>query len=113
MTLTRKEILMAFANDQVVQVKEKDGYHDASLAFYTSNQERQYRIKPVTITVNGVECPPVAKSRHSHEQWLVELSFGPCYTGRRAPSKVFVFNTEADARQVFDALIKPFQGEQK
>ena len=112
MTLTRKEILMAFANDEVVQVSVDGVWQDCNIYRYLDLiNGREYRIKPKTITINGVECtaPP--------EEARGTLDHVTVHVGRigEHPSELirFLFNTEADARQVFDALIKPFQGEQQ
>ena len=104
MTLTRKEILTAFANDEVVQVWY-DKWFSSTLKEYVEAPHRDYRIKPKTILINGVECPPETPDG----KFSVNVSFGKsdCYD-----CLYLHFNTEADARQVFDALVKPF-GEQQ
>lgn len=107
MTLTRKEILMAFANDQVVQVNIDGVWQDCNIYRYLDLiNEREYRIKPTTITVNGVECPtPV--------QFTGSGGFGVTISSTFEGRKNYLFATEEDAKQVFDALCLPFKGDGK
>jgi hypothetical protein len=107
MTLTRKEILIAFANDQVVQIKVDGVWQDCNIYRYLDLiNMREYRIKPATITVNGVECPaPITHGAiYENPEWFVVSV--RVYKGIE---KIMYFNAESDARQVFDALILPFK----
>jgi hypothetical protein len=77
---------------------------------YKDKEGCEYRIAPETIVVNGVEVPlplsigpnqPIPSYRVAV---LVGGGFGP-------DSTQLYYATEADARTVFQALIKPFKGE--
>lgn len=109
MTLTRKEILMAFANDKVVQVQTlcgNSGWTDTNLTeFVTALCHSAYRLKPATITVNGVECP--AKSMQT-TGYQLDINLRTYDTGTVKCCTTW-YATSADARQVFDALILPFK----
>lgn len=58
------------------------------------------RIKPLTITVNGVECPK--PSTKSGRNW-VSIT---CANGRES---IYCFDPMEDAIEVYEALIKPFK----
>lgn len=103
MTLTRKEILMAFTDDKVVQKCHEHcaDWRSVTLEEYVDYPKANYRIKPDRILVNGVDCP----TETPDGKFYVSVSFGKhtCYD-----SLYLHFNTEADAKQVFEALVLPF-----
>jgi hypothetical protein len=107
MTLTRKEILHAFADDKVVQKCHEHcaDWRSVTLEDYVDYPKANYRIKPETILVNGVECPAPMPHENVAGAPLWYAVVVRIYQGTE---KVFYFNTEADARQVFAALVKPF-----
>lgn len=63
----------------------------------------EWRIKPATLTINGVECPAPTRGRNFV---IVRLVFDEAHTDDA--EYVAWYNAEADALQVFNALTKPF-----
>jgi len=96
------DILTAIAKDKDVRIERLN----TSLTWVPSDintvfnyPDDQFRIKPVTIMVNGVECPAPLPERSG--AW-VSLS------GSRRVDKTLWYTTQADADAVFAALVKPF-----
>ena len=64
------------------------------------NPRKEYRIKSETVMVNGVECPEATGFTCAPEWNIVIKIDGDKLT--------LNYETEADARKVFDALCLPF-----
>ena len=104
------EILHAIADGKEIQyrycsVDWHDVYHDRLLKLlaYDGQDKPNYkfRIKPATITINGVECDACTK----HGSYYVTIR------GSEVRQQDLRFETEAARDAAYAALIKPF-GEQ-
>lgn len=100
------DILRAIADGKkiecrIYQSKRVGNWREANLQDVCNNPgDMEYRIAPETVTVNGVECPK--PNQESKCYWVTIARTN----GHR---ETYRFDTESDARTVFDALCKPFK----
>jgi hypothetical protein len=95
------DILIAIADGHTEFQKQ---YHDSPtwhnigldelLIDLGQHRNVKHRIKPKTISINGVECP---KNVEYNDQKIAIL--------RNGSGRIFYFATEADAHAVFEALV--------
>jgi len=94
--------IIAWANGETVQ-SSGDRIHWVDMPEhedFTWCENMFYRVKPKTITVNGVECPAPAQVT-GFAGWLEITSF--------ASKTRYYFESFEAAKQVHEALIKPFK----
>jgi len=72
---------------------------------YHSKPSYTLRIAPETIVVNGVECPKDRKFDVDRQNYKVRIELSTTH----GPITNLYFDTEADAKTVYDALCKPFK----
>lgn len=101
------DILRAIADGKKIQMFEKGVWYDAGLRNFASYCGRtEFRIAPETITINEVECPKPMPNDDSRPSYRVAVIVG---NGCGPDSTQIYYATEADARKVYEALIKPFK----
>ena len=123
--LTGKEALIALANGEKVQAKYKDvpEWSDLSLSSKFSldrfiDLSFKFRLKPRTITINGIECPAPFKPKDGDIYFIVhpamingytEVRFrdGDCHKGL---TQFGAWRTEEEIKQVVAALRQVFGG---
>jgi hypothetical protein len=109
------EILMAIANGEQIQfINSLGNWNDMTNADVLNEiriarfKPSEFRVKPKTILVNGIECPLHIKSDSNIKfGFNVLISCGP-----RDPCGCDVnlwYKYPEDANTVFNALIKPFK----
>jgi hypothetical protein len=86
------------------EVEDAKEWETATLSDYVNRQYRNFRIKPVPIVINGIECtlptkPDVGKPH-------IKISF---LNPDLVECQEYFWNKHSDAKQVFDALKQPFQ----
>lgn len=63
--ISGKEALIALANGEEVETKKKDEITWSSIGFFAVNifkdEKWEFRLKPRTITINGIEAPSIKK----------------------------------------------------
>lgn len=104
------EILHAIADGKEIQARQSNGWKDTgdysvfNAVLMTNKkdalQPEDYRIKPATITINGVECEAPAENDYNWLRVHTQIS-----------QKTITFATTEARDAAYAALIKPF-GEQ-
>ena len=118
--ISGKEALIALANGEEVEcrayeknwINANSKYHHLSLFF---NDSFQFRLKPHTITINGVEVPAPFNGELSHKQYTYVLNtaspdgYGHIkfYDGNVQP--LFCWTDEDEIKQVVSALRSVFK----
>ena len=112
--ISGKEALIALANDQEVE------YFDEKLGEWvymdiTHHFKRDFRLKPRTITINGIEAPTPFNGQLAHKQYAYVLSTAhpkgyddiKFYDGNVQP--LFCWTDEEEIKQVVSALRSVFK----
>lgn len=101
------DILRAIADGKKMQAKDGDDWIDitGSTAINYLSVGGFVRITPETIVVNGVECPKDRKFDVDKQNYKVRIELSTTH----GPITNLYFDTEEDARTVFDSLCKPFK----
>ena len=118
--ISGKEALIALANGKEVECRTNEKnwinanskYHHLSLFF---NDYFQFRLKPHTITINGVEVPAPFNGQLAHKQYAYILSTAhpkgyddiKFYDGNVQP--LFCWTDEDEIKQVVSALRSVFK----
>ena len=118
--ISGKEALIALANGKEVEcrtheknwINANSKYHHLSLFF---NDSFQFRLKPHTITINGVEAPTPFNGQLAHKQYAYILSTAhpkgyddiKFYDGNVQP--LFCWTDEDEIKQVVSALRSVFK----
>ena len=104
------DILRAIADGKEIEYSTEAGYWSkADLGILFRNPGCLFRIKPETITINGVECPAPVKQNGCLPRVSISFRGVPGDDGDLA----FYFACSADAARVFNALVKPFEEHEK
>ena len=113
--MTGKEALIALANDQEVE------YFDEKLGEWvymdiTHHFKRDFRLKPRTITINGIEVPAPFEPKDGDEFWILfESHYSPCGYKLVLPDSQYselcygAWHTEDEIKQVVAALRSIFK----
>ena len=119
--ISGKEALIALANGEEVEcrayeknwINANNNHHPLSLFF---DDSFQFRLKPRTITINGIEVPAPFEPKEGDDYWYM-TSYGKIDTdvwcsdlrdnGRY--SLFGVYRTEAEIKQVVSALRSVFK----
>lgn len=111
--ISGKEAKLAWANGEKVLIKSchwgnfYDLTSDFELCVFDA-EEFQFRLKPRTININGIEVPESSK-RHDKDQvvWVVNTSCENWYDwiyGSDCDSTTLYWKTEDEVKQVVQAL---------
>lgn len=98
------DLLIAIANGEQMQILKRDDTWvdvDSRDALFVVGNSGYCRVKPKTITVNGVEC----RAEASKEDAMYSVVVSIAATGDEC---FLQFETVEDAVIVYEALIKPF-----
>lgn len=112
--ISGKEALMALANDQEVE------YFDEKLGEWvymdiTHHFKRDFRLKPRTITINGIEVPAPFEPKHGEIFWHIDVREICSYNYKQEWSdsdeylQLGAWRTEEEIRQVITALRSIFK----
>ena len=105
--ISGKEALIALANNQEVE------YFDEKLGEWvymdiTHHFKRDFRLKPRTITINGIEVPAPFEPKEGDEVWCIsdDHGCGYCMYDWQINHSVVIgaWRTEAEIKQVVEAL---------
>ena len=105
--ISSKEALIALANNQEVE------YFDEKLGEWvymdiTHHFKRDFRLKPRTITINGIEVPAPFEPKEGDEVWCIsdDHGCGYCMYDWQINHSVVIgaWRTEAEIKQVVEAL---------
>ena len=117
--ISGKEALIALANGKEVEcrayeknwINANNKHHPLSLFF---DDSFQFRLKPPTITINGIEVPAPFKPKHGDEIWFLNPDYGCGYAdGDYDPAESVIqfgaWRTEEEIKQVVSALRSVFK----
>ena len=117
--ISGKEALIALANGQEIEARHKQtgmGWSNAMtlnlFSFHSSLFE--FRLKPRTITINGIEVPAPFEPKHGDEIWFLNPDYGCGYAdGDYDPAESVIqfgaWQTEEEIKQVVSALRSVFK----
>ena len=118
--ISGKEALIALGSGKEVEYKSIDGWGDASLihAFEFLDNNYEFRLKPRTITINGIEVPAPFEPKDGDRVWFIcdDNDFGYAKSesyGDDIKSFYGWWRTEEEIKQVVSALRSIFKGEVK
>lgn len=112
--ISGKEALIALANDQEVE------YFDEKLGEWvymdiTHHFKRDFRLKPRTITINGIEVPAPFEPKHREIFWHIDVREICSYNYKQEWSdsdeylQLGAWRTEEEIKQVVAALRSVFK----
>ena len=119
--ISGKEAKLAWANGKKLQIANKivgEDFYDMDDSNTTLNifdlDFYQFRLKPRTITINGVEAP-CNKSKHDKDDvvWVISTACENWYDwiyGSDCDSNTLYWETEEEIKQVVSALRSIFKG---
>ena len=114
--ISGKEALIALGSGKEVEYKSIDGWGDASLihAFEFLDNNYEFRLKPRTITINGIEVPAPFEPKVGEEYWFIADYISPGYgctqEGTGINSSIGKWKSEEEIKQVVAALRQVFGG---
>lgn len=108
----RSDLLKAIADGKKIEYRDKNSSFDGR--WFTATLKtvatdigvHEFRIAPETILVNGVEVPKPSEKSTAYQVVMQFCNYNSSPTSKCISTW---FDTEADARTVFDALCKPFK----
>ena len=116
--ISGKEALIALANGKTVEVKR---IHDNEwqpaqifgVSVFTDSETTSFRLKPRTITINGIEVP-CNKSKHDKDDvvWVINTACENWHDwiyGSDCDSNTLYWETEEEIKQVVAALRQIFR----
>ena len=115
--ISGKEALIALANGEEVEYKYEESkdwnYDTEQLVFsWIKHDHYQFRLKPRTITINGIEVPAPFEPKEGDEVWFISDDH-PCgYAVIDLHKQKFQFGawrTESEIKQVVKALRSVFK----
>ena len=118
--ISREEAKLAWANGKKLQIANTivgEDFYDMDDSNTTLNifdlDFYQFRLKPRTITINGIEVPAPFEPNHGDEIWFLNPDYGCGYAdGDYDPAESVVqfgaWRTEDEIKQVVAALRKIF-----
>ena len=116
--ISGKEALIALANDRNVE------YFDENLNEWVCMDmahhfKHKFRLKPRTITINGIEVPAPFEPKLGEKYWIIEASDKNSYSyvssfendeQDKSLTKLGAWRTEEEIKQVVSALRSIFKG---
>lgn len=120
--ISGKEAKLAWANGKKLQIANTivgEDFYDMDDSNTTLNifdlDFYQFRLKPRTITINGIEVPAPFEPKHGDEIWFLNPDYGCGYAdGDYDPAESVIqfgaWRTEEEIKQVVCALRSVFKG---
>ena len=126
--ISGKDALIALANGEEVEVKHPhDKWYENWESLNSSGGKffllylldettgYQFRLKPRTISINGIEVPAPFEPKHGDEIWFLNPDYGCGYAdGDYDPAESVIqfgaWRTEEEIKQVVSALRQVFGG---
>lgn len=121
--ISGKEALIALANGEEVEYlnSEKEWVDIKDLPIWwlcVENTGHAIRLKPRTITINGIECPEPFEPKDGDTVYYLDGGYQSGYTClcnssiNAGPYMLVFWRTEEEIKQVVAALRQVFKGEQ-
>ena len=114
--ISGKEALIALAHGGEVEYKSINGWSDVKHlhAYEFFGVCHEFRLKPRTITINGIEVPAPFEPNHGDEIWFFNPDYGCGYAdGDYDPAESVIqfgaWRTEDEVKQVVAALREVFK----
>ena len=115
--ISGKEALIALANGEDVEIKFNgtDGWHkvnkkDAySFEIFLDERNTEFRLKPRTITINGIEVPAPFEPKEGEGYWYItdcECGYGKTRNRNGYRVGIAAWRTEEEIKQVVGVLRK-------
>ena len=115
--LTGKEALIALANGEEVENWNGSIWWDVEGTWQIDvflKTDRKFRLKPRTITINGIEVPAPFEPKVGEKYWFiadyVSSGYSDTKEGTGINSSIGKWKTEEEIRQVVAALRQVFGG---
>ena len=116
--ISGKEALIALVNGEDVEYLEDDNKWnliDKEFVVISALIDCKLRLKPQTITINGIEMPAPFEPKHGDEIWFLHPDYGCGYLdGDYDPAESYAqfgaWRTEDEIKQVVAALRQIFGG---
>ena len=116
--ISGKEALIALANGESVEFLNNGDWGDVGemiILNHFTQDSFKFRLKPRTITLNGIEVPAPFEPNHGDEIWFLNPDYGCGYAdGDYDPAESViqfgVWRTEDEVKQVVAALRQVFGG---
>ena len=115
--ISGKEALIALANGEEVQIKcvKDDEWYDSTQ--WTVGEllrwQGEFRLKPRTITINGIEVPAPFEPKDGDVVWHIfptlEKGYGWCHENGDQMTQFGAWRTESEIKQVVEALRSVFK----
>ena len=116
--ISGKEALIALANGEEVETKKKDEITWSAIGFFAVNifkdENWEFRLKPCTITINGIEVPAPFEPKSGDMVWCLNELSEKGYEARTAydsddfTAHIAYWRTEEEIKQVVAALRSVF-----
>ena len=113
--ISGKEALIALANGEEVEFCHKNCWSwvgEMIIIKHFVDDSFQFRIKPRTITINGIEVPAPFEPKEGDEVWFISDDH-PCGYAvidlHKQKSQFGVWRTEEEIKQVVEALRSVFK----
>ena len=111
--ISGKEALIALANDRDVEYLDEN-LNEWVCMDMAHHFKRKFRLKPRTITINGIEVPAPFEPKVSEEYWFiadyVSSGYSDTKEGTGINSSIGKWKTEEEIIQVIAALRQVFGG---
>lgn len=120
--ISGKEAKLAWANGKKLQIANTivgEDFYDIDDSNTTLNifdlDFYKFRLKPRTITINGIEVPAPFEPKHGDDIWFLNPDYGCGYAdGDYDPAESVIqfgaWRTEEEIKQVVSALRSVFKG---
>ena len=112
--ISGKEALIALANGEEVETKKKDEITWSSIGFFAVNifkdEKWEFRLKPRTITINGIEVPAPFEPGKDDAYWVLNTNIPRGYERKKGFVVCLAWRTEDEIIQVVTALRQVFGG---
>ena len=115
--ISGKEALIALANGQDVEYKSINGWSHAKHlhAYEFLGVYPKFRLKPRTITINGIEVPVPFEPKEGEYFWYISDEYATGYSCNTKDSflgdiRLGAWRTEEEIKQVVAALRQVFGG---
>ena len=119
--ISGKEALIALANGEEVEYTNSctPSWHELSVSGISINEIvnpkfNKFRLKPRTITINGIEVPAPFEPKVGEEYWFIADYISSAYSctqeGTGINSSIGKWRTEEEIKQVVAALRQIFGG---
>lgn len=113
--ISGKEALIALANGEEVEARHKQtgmGWNSAmTLNLFSFNSSLfEFRLKPRTISINGVEVPATFEPGKDDAYWVLNTNIPRGYERKKGFVVCLAWRTEEEIKQVASALRQVFGG---